>query len=102
MTAVTFHPSARAELDASADFYEARLNGLGLRFLDAVEETTRRIAELPDAGAPLAGGFRKRLVAGFPFSVIYRAGRNEIYLVAIAHQHRRPGYWRRRRPSGAR
>jgi plasmid stabilization system protein ParE len=98
--AVTFHPSARAELDASADFYEARLSGLGLRFLVAVEETARRIAESPDAGASMAGGFRKRLVAGFPFSIIYRAWEEEVYLVAIAHQHRRPGYWRRR--SGAR
>jgi hypothetical protein len=40
------------------------------------------------------------LVAGFPFSIIYRAWEEEVYLVAIAHQHRRPGYWRRR--SGAR
>jgi plasmid stabilization system protein ParE len=95
--AVTFHPSARAELDASADFYETRLRGLGLRLLDAVEDTTRRIAELPDAGAPLGGGFRKRLVPGFPFSIVYRASEDEVYLVAIAHQHRRPGYWQRRR-----
>jgi hypothetical protein len=94
--AVTFHPSAREELDASADFYEARLSGLGLRFLVAVEEAARRITESPDAGIPMPGGFRKRLVAGFPFSIIYRAWEEEVYLVAIAHQHRRPGYWRRR------
>jgi len=93
---VTFHPSARAELDASADFYESRLSGLGLRFLAAVEETTNRIVELPDAGAPLAGGFRRRLVSGFPFSIIYRAWGEEVYLVAVAHQHRRPGHWRDR------
>lgn len=96
MKAVTFHPSARAELDASADFYEARLSGLGLRFSVAVEETAGRIAKSPAAGTPLPGGFRKRLVAGFPFSVIYRTWADEIFLVAVAHQHRRPGYWRRR------
>lgn len=73
MKEVAFHPSARAELNASADFYESRLSGLGLRFLGAVEETTNRIVESSDAGAPLAGGFRKRLVPGFPFSIIYRA-----------------------------
>jgi len=93
---VAFHPSARAELDASVDFYDARLNGLGFRFLVAVEETTRRIAASPDGGSPLAGGFRKRLVPGFPFSIIYRTWNEEVYLVAVAHQHRRPDYWRRR------
>ena len=96
MKAITFHPSAREELAASADFYEARLTGLGVRFLVAVEETARRIAESPDAGSPLPGKFRKRLVAGFPFSIIYRVWDENVYLVAIAHQHRRPGYWRRR------
>ena len=96
MKDVTFHPVARAELDASTEFYESCLTGLGLRFLAAVEEATNRIAESPDAGAPLGGGFRKRLVPGFPFSIIYRARDEEVYLVAIAHQHRRPGYWRSR------
>lgn len=100
MKGITFHPSARAELEASAEFYETRLSGLGVRFLVAVEEAARRIAESPDAGAPMPGGFRKRLVAGFPFSIIYRVWDEKVYLVAIAHQHRRPGYWRRR--SGAR
>lgn len=56
---VEFHPSARAELDASVDFYESRLEGLGLRFLAAVEETTDRIAASPRAGSSLAEGFRK-------------------------------------------
>ncbi len=52
----------------SIDFYEARLEGLGLRFLAAVEETTKRIVAYPEADAPLAGEFRKRIVQGFPFT----------------------------------
>ena len=65
-----FHPSAREELEASIDFYEARLEGLGGRFLAAVEEAIERIAQSPNAGSPLEGGFRRALVAGFPFSVV--------------------------------
>jgi len=93
---IEFHPSARAELDASVDFYESRLEGLGIRLLAAVEEVTERIAASPGAGSPLAGGFRKRLVAGFPFSIVYRISDEQVFLVAVAHQHRRPEYWRRR------
>jgi hypothetical protein len=41
-------PEARAEADGSVDFYEARLDGLGLRFLATVEETTERISVSPE------------------------------------------------------
>jgi hypothetical protein len=54
-----FHPEARAEMSQSVAFYEARLEGLGLRFLAAVEQTTERIVAHPEAGAPLGGEFRK-------------------------------------------
>jgi plasmid stabilization system protein ParE len=90
-----FHPEARAEMRQSIKFYEARLEGLGLRFLSAVEQTTARIVAHPEAGAPLAGEFRKRIVQGFPFN-IYRVSENYIYLIAVAHHHRPPGYWRER------
>jgi hypothetical protein len=44
-----FHPSARAELDESALFYESRLRGLGTRFAASVEEAVERIAGSPAA-----------------------------------------------------
>ena len=96
MKEAIFHPEARAEADGSVEFYDARLNGLGLRFLAAVEETTGRIATTPDAGAPLEGEYRKRIVPGFPYNIIYRVSEDCVYIVAVAHQHRRPGYWRER------
>jgi toxin ParE2 len=91
-----FHPEARVEVSESVEFYEARLEGLGLRFLAAVEDAAERIASSSEAGTPLTGGFRKRIVSGFPYSVIYRVWEDHVYLVAVAHQHRRPGYWRER------
>jgi plasmid stabilization system protein ParE len=90
-----FHPEARAEMRESFEFYEARLEGLGLRFLSAVEQTAERISTHPEAGTPLAD-FRKRIVSGFPYNIIYRVWEDYIYLVAVAHHHRRPGYWRER------
>ena len=77
---IAFHPSARAELDASVDFYEAHLKGLGTRFLAAVEETTERIAGSPEAGSSLAGGFRKRLVPGFPSASSIASGKKRSFL----------------------
>lgn len=96
MKEAIFHPEARAEMNESFDFYEARLDGLGLRFLLAVEQTVKRISTYPEAGAPLAVEFRKRIVSGFPYNIIYRVWQDYIYLVAVAHHSRRPGYWRER------
>lgn len=96
MKEAVLHPEARAEVEHSVEFYETRLDGLGLRFLAAVEQTAERISVSPDAGAPLPGGFRKRIVSGFPYCVIYRVWEDYVYLVAVAHQHRRPDYWRKR------
>ncbi|MGH7823986.1 MAG: type II toxin-antitoxin system RelE/ParE family toxin [Candidatus Binatia bacterium] len=96
MKEIIFHPEARAEMREAVEFYEARLDGLGLRFLSAIEPTVERISDHPEAGAPLGAEFRKRIVSGFPYNIIYRVWEDYIYLVAVAHQHRRPGYWRDR------
>jgi plasmid stabilization system protein ParE len=96
---VIFHPEARAEMGESFNFYEARLGGLGLRFLSAIEQTAERISTHPEAGVPLASQFRKRIVHGFPYSLIYRVWQDYIYIVAVAHHHRRPCYWRERTTS---
>jgi hypothetical protein len=35
-------------------------------------------------------------VRSFPFSVVYRLRPEEIVILAVAHQKRKPGYWRGR------
>ena len=93
---IVFHPEAYEEMVESARFYEERDEGLGSRFLDAVEETIKRIRALPDAGPLERADIRKRLVSGFPFTVLYQFDKDRIYIAAVMHQHRRPGYWRER------
>ena len=55
MKEAIFHPEAREEMSESFYFYETRLDGLGLRFLSAVEQTVQRISTHSDAGAPESG-----------------------------------------------
>ena len=49
---VIFHPEASEEKLESACFYEARVEGLGADFLDAVQQATNRILQFPNA-API-------------------------------------------------
>ena len=93
---VIFHPEASEEKLESAKFYEARSEGLGSDFLAAVEETTRRIEQFPEAGPVDRATIRKRIVPGFPFTVLYEVHSDRIFIAAVMHQHRRPGYWRER------
>ena len=80
----------------AALFYEERGEGLGGDFLAAVEQAARRIEQFPDAGSPEGPGIRKRLVPGFPFTVLYARQQETIVVLAVMHQHRKPGYWKSR------
>ncbi len=93
---VVFHAEALEEMLESASYYEARSVGLGWDFLNAVEQASQRIVSSPEAGPVWRGDVRKRLVAGFPFTLLYSIEMDQIFVVAVAHQSRRPGYWLKR------
>ena len=91
-----FHPEAHEEMIESARFYEGKWEGFGSDFLAAVEETTHRIEQFPEAGPIVRANVRQRLVSGFPFTILYEIQPDRIFIAAVMHQHRRPGYWRKR------
>jgi plasmid stabilization system protein ParE len=93
---VVFHEEALEEMLESASYYEERSAGLGWDFLRSVEQAGQRIVASPEAGPVLRGDVRKRLVAGFPFTLLYSIEPDHIFVVAVAHQSRRPGYWLKR------
>ena len=93
----SFHPEAEAELEEASLFYESRMAGLGKFFAAEVERTIFLVREFPEAGSPIGPARRRVLVARFPYSVVYRQNPDSIVIVAVAHQRRRPGYWRRRK-----
>lgn len=90
--------SAEEELVLAAKYYEQRFPGLGSRFLAELQRAIERVQELPDAGTPLRGGYRRRLLLRFPYGVLYRTTAEEIVIVAVMHMRRRPDYWRKRVP----
>ncbi len=96
MTNVLFHPLAEEELAHAAQFYEQQAAGLGGAFLDEIERAVNRAVMAPHAGAPLREGLRRQFVRRFPFSVLYRIDDGTIFILAVMHHRRRPGYWRGR------
>ena len=96
MTRHRYLPSAREELNEAAAFYEVSVPGLGEAFLDDVERAIATVREGPGIGASVGRGIRKAILRRFPFTIVYAQRDEEIVIVAIAHQRRRPGYWRGR------
>ena len=87
-------PPALAELQEAAAFYTERANReLGLAFLVEFERTANLILANPLRGAIFRGDRRRYLLRRFPYSVIYQIATEEIRIIAVAHQRRRPGYW---------
>jgi plasmid stabilization system protein ParE len=97
LIAYSFHPDAEAELVDAAEYYEARRPGLGKAFAGEVARTISLIREYPDAGSPVGASRRRMLVGRFPYAIVYRRDPDSVVIVAVAHQSRRPGYWRGRR-----
>ncbi|MFZ2392199.1 type II toxin-antitoxin system RelE/ParE family toxin [Rhodoferax sp.] len=95
-----FHGEALEELTAGAVYYEAKSSGLGARFASEVEAATHIAAEFPEMGAPFKHGTRRVFPKKFPFSVVYRIQADEIVVLAVAPDARKPGYWRERKNNG--
>jgi plasmid stabilization system protein ParE len=91
-----FHPEAEQELYEAAARYESQIPELGLRFADEVERVVRLLLEHPELGSRLNDELRHFVLRRFPFSVVYAVVADIVYVVALAHGSREPGYWRPR------
>ena len=94
-----FSKPASDELTEAVRWYETRRSGLGSDFYDAIVRTIDLIRAHPEIGTPRIGRLSNRQlrVKRFPYKVVYRVREDDIYVVAVAHTSRRPGYWKDRR-----
>ena len=89
----SFHAAARAELNDAVDYYEECEPGRGYEFLEDVYATIARMIQYPEGWSQLSPRARRCLTKRFPYGVIYQVRRDDVRILAIAHSHRRPGYW---------
>jgi plasmid stabilization system protein ParE len=87
---------ARREFLAEIVYYDGKEQGLGARFVSAIEEATTRAVAFPLMGSPASKSTRRVFVKDFPFAVVYRPDTDGIVIFAVAHHSRRPEYWQSR------
>ena len=95
--ALRFDAAAERELNEAVDFYDLESPGLGDAFLAEVEHALTQVEAFPEAAEPLRDGVRRRLLHTFPYALLYSLRSDEVRVLAVAHQRRRPLYWEGRR-----
>lgn len=93
---IEFHPGARSGLNETAAFYEDRALHLGEEFLAEVQAAAERLVAHPDIGFPVTVRLRRYLIERFPYSLLYHQTEDGIFVLAVMHHRRQPGYWKDR------
>jgi plasmid stabilization system protein ParE len=93
---IRFLEIAQIELDETIEYYNNESVGLGDAFLLEVLNAIERIKLFPEAWHPFSSHTRRCQLHRFPYGIIYQILDTEILIVAIAHLHRKPDYWKDR------
>lgn len=91
---------AERELDEAVAWYEGHSLGKGLVFAREVYETIDRAMRFPASGTPVRDPRLTREVRyyrlnpEFPYDIVTSVVEgNMLFVFAVAHQSREPGYW---------
>jgi len=90
---IIFSSLAKLELEDAITYYELEHSGLGIYFKKEVLKNIGRIKKFPQAAPIEIGEIRKSLLHKFPYKILYTIETDHIFIIALAHQHRKPDYW---------
>jgi plasmid stabilization system protein ParE len=92
MTVITLDEASR-EFAESVKYYENKEPGLGKRFRDEVAAAIAWISVNPETPRVRTRGYRRVNLRAFPHYIAYMIRGETIWILAIAHAHRRPEFW---------
>ena len=77
-------------------WYLERSETSATKFVAELDQALALVTESPARWPRGEYATRKFVLRRFPFAVIYREKETVVQVLAIAHGHRRPGYWKGR------
>lgn len=90
------HPAAFAELKSAVIWYREQSETAATKFAAELDRAIDLILATPRRWPVGEHGTRKFVLRRFPYAVIYRDKETAVQVLAIAHGHRQPGYWKDR------
>ena len=96
MKNLRIHEAARREANLATIWYAERNISAARRFRDNLLAGFSGAAACPQRYPVYLHGTRRVVLRRFPYFIVFFDWQDEIYVVAVAHAKRRPGYWKRR------
>jgi len=90
--ALVIEPAAEEDIFIGYRWYEERHVGLGIMFLEALEELFDQIIENPKLYVESIPDVRRSVIRMFPYLVFYAIERNAIHILAVIHAAQDPDY----------
>ena len=94
--ALEIHPAALDELKLAVTWYLERSEPAAREFVEEVDRSIELILESPSRWPSGNYATRRFVLKRFPYAITYRGKERSVQILAIAHGHRRPGYWKGR------
>lgn len=96
MKPVVLHCEADVELTAVAKRYKCERPELGRDFVNAFRIAKEAIEQQPTRFSFLEKPVRRAPIVGFPYKIVYEELNDCVHVIAVMHDSREPGYWKRR------
>lgn len=94
---LTLHPAAERDITDAAAFYEREGSPrLAARFIAEFKRLAELLLEHPEIGTPRSNQRRGFAMSVFPYTIIYRVSGDEIKILVVKHDSKRPGFGGRR------
>ncbi len=91
-----FFEEADQEVEEHRAWYRERSESAEAGFLRELDHALEQVIEAPHQWPRFHTGTRRYIFPKYPFSLIYFVENDAINVVAVAHDNRKPGYWRKR------
>ena len=96
MTELHFFEGASDEAEEARRWYRERSEAAETAFLIELDHAVAVVVEAPNRWPKHIAGTRRYVFPTFPYSLVYFIENQVLHVVAVAHEKRRPGYWRER------
>lgn len=90
------HPAALDELRSAVSWYLDQNETAAIKFVAEVDRAIDLVSASPRRWPAGEHGTRKFVLQRYPYAIIYRERESSVQILAVAHGHRRPGYWKNR------
>ena len=89
----SFHAGAEQDVTDAQDFYVQNAGvPVATRFLDELQHVIQLLLQHPGLGTPTTKNRRVFPLKAFPYSVVYRTQGEQLRILIVRHQSRKPGF----------